>query len=48
MPLAQAIPISKGRVTDIAFNLDVLALLTGILIIWRKCSGIAALCSAPH
>lgn len=42
-PLAQAVPISNRRVASIVFNLDIIAVLIGVLIIWRNSGGIAAL-----
>lgn len=45
-PLAQAIPISKNWAADIVFNLDVAAVLIGVLLIWRSRGGIAALLTA--
>lgn len=42
-PLAQAIPISKRPVAAIVFNLDVIAVLIGVVLIWRSRGGIAAL-----
>ena len=45
-PMAQAIPISKSRVANVVFNLDLIALLSGVLIIWKTRSGAAALLTA--
>lgn len=42
-PLAQAVPISRSWVTDIVFNLDIAAVLIGMLIIWRCRGGVVAL-----
>jgi len=43
-PLAQAVPISQYRLaTDIIFNLDVIAILGGVLIIWWSSGGTVAL-----
>ena len=42
-PLAQPIPISRSHVADIVFNLDVIAVFLGVLIIWRSCGGAVAL-----
>lgn len=46
MPLARALPISNSGVAEIVFNLDVAAVLLGVLIVWRSCSGVAALLTA--
>jgi len=45
-PVAQAVPIYKIRLADVIFNLDVIAVLIGMLIIWRSRGGIAALLTA--
>ena len=45
-PLAQAVPISKSWATDTVFNLDLIAVLVGVLIIWRSHGGIVALLTA--
>ncbi len=45
-PVAKAVPISNSLVADIVFNLDIIAVLIGLLMIWRSCSGIAALLTA--
>lgn len=42
-PMAQAIPISRSHVADVVFNLDVIAVLLGLSIIWRGCGGAVAL-----
>jgi Glycosyltransferase family 87 len=42
-PVAQAIPIFRSRVLDIVFNLDVVAVFLGLLIVWRSCGGAVAL-----
>jgi hypothetical protein len=45
-PLAQAVPISNRLVAGIVCNLDVIAVLIGVLIIWRSHGGIASLLTA--
>ncbi len=45
-PLAQAISISTSRAANIVFNLDVIAVLIGVLIIWRSRGGSVALLTA--
>jgi len=45
-PLAQAVPISKSWATDIVFNLDLIAVLIGVLIIWRSHGGIVPFLTA--
>jgi hypothetical protein len=45
-PMAQAVPISKTHLAEIVFNLDIPAVLIGVLIIWRSRGGIAALLTA--
>lgn len=42
-PLARVLPISSGQVADIVFNLDLIAVFIGVLIIWRSQGGACAL-----
>jgi hypothetical protein len=42
-PVAQAIPISRSRVLDVVFNLDVAAVFLGLVIVWRAGGGAVAL-----
>lgn len=45
-PLAQAIPISNGRVAAVVFNLDVIAFLIALLMVWWGCGGVTSLLTA--